>query len=1200
MRGGDKIRLTARQVQQLREGFSSFGDMQMSRGQQLCLRGAVHGDMRWSLPGPTLTAHVRGSRLYETKIVFHESGGIETDCACPYGDFCKHAAALVMFLLTPENVQIIEPREKEAEEKPPAVAGPMFQLVQSKAKKPLSKASVAFLEAADRWLAAGVSSVGSAELFPLCGRSVFWGYNDQEVSLYPADFQPQNAEEFLACLAIVARKLYIDLPGMVAAAVDQSAVQGVLARWNEAEEIKKWRRSLGQWATGRSALAVPELRLRLFEGGAVIESRADSAGEFAKAQRGQIEPLCREIRQGDASEIPLGAEIVLRGAMDEYRGYYGVGIAARSERLSECLSRLLASSELFERHVAGSDGAPPKIVPEPLVWRLVEPEAGSAFYRLELATASGKSVPTAVAVLPGAPWRYVTPGAIYSVERWPFKDSDAVLPVNIPVRALESSQGVSALRHLGVEIPSKIAARVRVVKPTMTVKAKLERPHAGGSEYLRIRARAACAAWGKSGAQWNGEDWVQDSERIGAAAEEDLSVVDGAPLEAAGAWLRSLPLKPVRDYSRQITLEQRVISKTWAGQFVEWLERRPEDCKIELAGELVSLADGRVSGTLRLDIEESGHGIDWFDLQVALKVTDTELSQEDVNLLLRAQGRWVRLEGKGWRRLEIEIGEDQRAELAALGLATHDFTSEKQRLHALQLGALAGKGSSLLPADRAERVRRRIEEIKTRVAPPLPQAITAEMRPYQVEGFHFLCYLTENGFGGVLADDMGLGKTLQALAWIAWLREHKKVAEPALVVCPKSVQDNWRGESAKFFPGLKVDVWTRATAGESGLDGSADLLVIHYAQLRNHADLLAGRKWGAVILDEAQAVKNPSSQSAQTACSLAAPHRLALTGTPIENRLMDLWSIFAFAMPGVLGNRTSFGKHFDRKDDPLARRRLAARTRPFLLRRTKKEVASELPERVEEDLVIEFDGTQAALYQAELKRARAQLLNVRTDRQLDKLRFNILTSLLRLRQICCHPALVGFGEEGARRRKRRAAVPAGEEGSAKVAALMETLEPLMEEGAKVLVFSQFVTMLEILEQELAAREWSTFKLTGDTEDRGPLVESFQKHDGAGVFLISLKAGGTGLNLTAASYVVLFDPWWNPAVEAQAIDRTHRIGQDKTVFAYRLLIKGTIEEKIRRLQRHKGALARDILGEENFAKALTLDDFRFLLGEDGEA
>jgi SNF2 family DNA or RNA helicase len=311
-------------------------------------------------------------------------------------------------------------------------------------------------------------------------------------------------------------------------------------------------------------------------------------------------------------------------------------------------------------------------------------------------------------------------------------------------------------------------------------------------------------------------------------------------------------------------------------------------------------------------------------------------------------------------------------------------------------------------------------------------------------------------------------------------------------------------------------------------------------------------------------------------------------------------------MPGVLGNRASFLKNFDKKEDPFARRRLAARTRPFLLRRTKTEVASDLPERVEEDIVVELEGTQAKLYQAELKRARAQLLKAETDKQLDKLRFNILTSLLRLRQICCHPRLLGLDEKSEekttpKKKSKKTPAPeataAPEADSAKLSALLDLLEPLMEEGQKVIVFSQFLEMLSLAGEALAAREWKTFRLDGSTEDRGALVHDFQTHEGPAVFLISLKAGGSGLNLTAAAYVVLFDPWWNPAVEAQAIDRTHRIGQKQTVFAYRLIVKDSIEEKIRRLQKQKGALAKDILGEENFAQALTLSDFQFLLGDE---
>jgi SNF2 family DNA or RNA helicase len=255
--------------------------------------------------------------------------------------------------------------------------------------------------------------------------------------------------------------------------------------------------------------------------------------------------------------------------------------------------------------------------------------------------------------------------------------------------------------------------------------------------------------------------------------------------------------------------------------------------------------------------------------------------------------------------------------------------------------------------------------------------------------------------------------------------------------------------------------------------------------------------------------------------------------------------------------------------------------RPFLIRRTKSQVARDLPDRVEEDLFCELEGEQKTLYRAELKRAQAMLLGIKTVKALNEQRFHFLTSLLRLRQICCHPKLVK---------------PDSKAASAKVEALLETLEPLMDEGEKVLVFSQFVELLDLLRGAIEERGWKQWYLAGDTENRGDLVSEFQAAEGAGVFLISLKAGGFGLNLTAASYVVLFDPWWNPAVEAQAIDRTHRIGQDRKVMAYRLLIKDSIEEKIRTLQKQKKSLADDVLGEEKFSQGLSLDDLRYLLAE----
>ena len=300
---------------------------------------------------------------------------------------------------------------------------------------------------------------------------------------------------------------------------------------------------------------------------------------------------------------------------------------------------------------------------------------------------------------------------------------------------------------------------------------------------------------------------------------------------------------------------------------------------------------------------------------------------------------------------------------------------------------------------------------------------------------------------------------------------------PSLVVCPKSVMDNWHAEAARFTPGLALSVWP-----PSELDGfstsldEADLHVLNYTQLRLMGESLAPVRWLAVILDEGQYIKNPNSQTAQTARALRAEHRLVLTGTPIENRLLDLWSLMTFAMPGVLSSRAQFARLYDSKGDPFGRRRLSARVRPFLLRRTKAQVAKDLPDRIEEDLFCEIEGEQKALYRAELKRAQQLLLAVKTQKELAEHQFHFLVSLLRLRQICCHPRLS----------KSDSTAP-----SAKTEALLEQLEPLMDEGQKVLVFSQFVEMLDLLRPVLEERQWPVFYLAGQTENRGELVRQFQ-------------------------------------------------------------------------------------------------------------
>jgi SNF2 family DNA or RNA helicase len=367
-----------------------------------------------------------------------------------------------------------------------------------------------------------------------------------------------------------------------------------------------------------------------------------------------------------------------------------------------------------------------------------------------------------------------------------------------------------------------------------------------------------------------------------------------------------------------------------------------------------------------------------------------------------------------------------------------------------------------------------------------------------------------------------------------------------------------------------------------------DIIVTNYALLRRDLEALQKFQFRALVLDEAQFIKNPTAQVTQSVKQLEAEHRLALTGTPLENRLLDLWSITDFIQPGYLGSQEHFLQTYDPKGEGeealnaqrIARRRLSAKLRPLMLRRLKRQVAKDLPDRIEQRSDCEMGEIQRKLYLAELRRSREQVMQTVREKGLGRSKLHVLAALTRLRQICCHPTLVGSD------------APSG-----KTETLFELLEPLLAEGQKVLVFSQFVQMLQLLQKDCGTRSIPTYMLTGETKNRQDIVNAFQQ-DGAGsVFLLSLRAAGTGLNLTTASYVVLYDPWWNPAVEAQAIDRSHRIGQTRTVNAYKLITPGTVEEKIWDLQQRKAQTIADVLGEEGFAKSLSQTDLEYLFSED---
>ncbi len=677
---------------------------------------------------------------------------------------------------------------------------------------------------------------------------------------------------------------------------------------------------------------------------------------------------------------------------------------------------------------------------------------------------------------------------------------------------------------------------------------------------------------------WNGHEWQPNDSR--ERASEKPEILDDQRLEPVTQWLRQLdwftpePGLWVGDANENFL---RMLAAAWP--------ERPNGAEYLGNGSFHRLF--LAPRQLRPRIVVKGSGIDWLAVSAEWEQEGLKLTAADLERLQTATGRFVKLPDSGWIELDtnaVQSAHETMADLGVEGLIPVPHRIGIEQAAHLDDEALKGFGDS----PQARMLKERLKDFKGVPSTELPASVKAEMRPYQKQGFDFLCHLTQLKLGGILADDMGLGKTLQTLAWLAWLREQTKNPKPSLVICPASVLHNWRREAGRFTPHLKVLVLESGAARHNLRKQipQHDLIVTNYALLRRDLEALQKFAFGAVILDEAQFIKNPSAQITQSVKQLRGDHLLALTGTPLENRLLDLWSIVDFIQPGYLGNQEHFTQTYEPRGEDaasaqqIARRRLSAKLRPLMLRRLKQRVAKDLPDRIEERRDCQLGDDQRKLYLAELRRSREQVFQTVAERGLGQSKIHVLAALTRLRQICCHPQLVGSD------------APSG-----KTETLFELLDPLLSEGQKVLVFSQFVQVLKLLEHECTQRQIKTHLLTGQTRQRQEVVTAFQNDPAAAVFLLSLRAAGTGLNLTNASYVVLYDPWWNPAVEAQAIDRSHRIGQVNTVNAYRLIAPGTVEEKIWELQQSKAQTIADVLGEEGFARSLSKTDLEYLFAED---
>ncbi len=939
------------------------------------------------------------------------------------------------------------------------------------------------------------------------------------------------------------------------------------------------------------------LRVRLdADGGWFVELRPAADKPWKAPPQKWLNELAT-LRPADFESLPP-AEAALGVALATECRLVVSGLSARRSLPGPAVSALLRTQAL-RGALALPDGNPFVIEASPLVFEATVSATEPDQLDLRLVAPDGRVAEPCVFVA-----RQPEPLYLFDGRVW--RGPPQVPSAKLPLAALSDARLLPRLRAAGLRLPGGLAAELRVVPLRPRLRCWLA-PALEGQERDFHAQLTALAETPPCEQQWTGGGgwrWGKNSAPPARIAGEPVLEFDLAPARAASARFGGFRLV----WDGWADAWTRPAGQAFPDEFIAWHASLPEALDVELSTELASLLGEPLHARVEVVVSAAPDSEqDWFDLTVGLRVEDATLSPAEIALLLKARGKWVNLPRHGWRRVaeDVALAPEAAAALDRLGLGVDDVVAggrpARHRLHVLQLAleaeALAARDNLLVHAlqDRAAR----IAEL-----PPaeLPEGLRATLRPYQRDGYQFLAHLSAQGFGGVLADDMGLGKTVQTLAWLIHLADQPQavavgaesaahdaspapgavLAKPfrALVVCPKSVTHGWLTETARFAPGLGIaafapDAPTLFPASATG----PRVLVANYTQMRLNASRFRAEGWDVVVLDEGQFIKNPGSQVAVTARSLRARHRLVLTGTPIENRLSDLWSLFAFAQPGLLGDQAGFRRQYH-EADPAALARLHRRVRHFLLRRTKAQAAPDLPSRTEDEIVVELEGEQRRLYDAELKRARAHLMGVETKSALDAVRFHVLASLLRLRQICCHPALTD---------PAHADLP-----SAKLDALLERIEELAEEGHQVLVFSQFVEMLQIIRARLVAGGIGHLMLTGATENRAELVDTFQTDPTKTVFLLSLKAAGFGLNLTAASYAFLFDPWWNPAAEAQAIDRIHRIGQTKPVTAYRLIAEGTVEQKIRLLQREKAALAEAVIQEDSLATVMDLDSLRSIL------
>ncbi len=866
-------------------------------------------------------------------------------------------------------------------------------------------------------------------------------------------------------------------------------------------------------------------------------------------------PTSLAAERGGETIITQPVDLDIERAMGTWRR----GVVPRTEvvRLLDVMARLGSSDDVT------LDGAPVRVMTEAIVPELVVEDAGRSFFaRLTTDRRVERRLRNGAAVLRGSPGAGLNSLAKSAerlpATRWILRPLDDQAGIGEgDRRLLERGRGfdpdqVSELVHLVARFEGRLGLDIRTKR---LPKASMEPP------------RLVIETFNEEDALVVLPTMVYGDPPIARIDRGRLVVVDDA---------RAVPL---RDERAEEELVRRLVAQLGLepGRKVAFEGEKAVAFAAKLHGFSTNIAT--IRGEAHLDFEMAPPLAPHLALDDEGRLSlsfESDGNPADPARVLRAWQRGRALapvDGGGFAALPARWLQIYGPALSALMAQKREGAPDGEPLPLAAVADVAALCEALgrpLPP-RFEQLRTLVSDF-TRLPPAvLPADLRAELRHYQQEGVDWLAFHREAGLGALLADDMGLGKTLQALA---------AMRGKTLVVAPTSVLPNWAREAARFRPGLTVHAYHGA---DRKLDAAADVTLTTWAILRLDQEALAATTWDTLVLDEAQTIKNPDSQVARAAYRLSAKFRMALTGTPVENRLDDLWSTMHVLQPGYLGDRATFQSEVAKpimEGDARTAAELRRRLRPFILRRLKRDVAPELPPRTELVARCELSPEERTLYDA---------MKVSAQREVQELLSRgggviaALEALLRVRQAACHRGLVP-GQEGVA-------------SSAKIDLLLERLEPLVAEGHKVLVFSQWTSFLDLVEPHLQSAGWGFLRLDGSTRDRGAVVDAFQADAGPPILLLSLKAGGVGLNLTAADHVVLLDPWWNPAVEDQAADRAHRIGQDKPVFVHRLVAADTVEERILLLQESKRQLAEAALGQGGGGggASLTKEDLAGLLG-----